>query len=392
MAGAGVWCRSFRGEDKGAVMELRNQLASVKRGDSNQLICECCQDLEQDDVRRIRRREFLATSATAIVGASTLGSILPAGRVWAVPKSADVGAASSPESLVKVLFDTLSPKQKESICFAWDFEDPERGLLRTRVANNWDVTDYYVNDNDFYTKDQQAIIRKIFEGIISPEWHERIDKQLEDDAGGYGEQNSIAIFGTPGSEKFEFVMTGRHMTIRCDGNSAEHVALGGPIFYGHAAEDFNEGPDHKGNVFWPQALAANKLYQMLDSKQQERALLRKGLPRESRVGFQGPEGDFHGIPVADLSSDQKEHLQQVMAMLIEPYRQGDRDEVTHCVKTQGGLDACHLAYYAQNDIGNDGVWDNWRLEGPSFVWHYRGAPHVHVWVNVADSQSVKLNA
>jgi hypothetical protein len=26
------------------------------------------------------------------------------------------------------------------------------------------------------------------------------------------------------------------------------------------------------------------------------------------------------------------------------------------------------------------------------VWHYRGAPHVHVWVNVADHPSVKLNA
>jgi hypothetical protein len=32
-----------------------------------------------------------------------------------------------------------------------------------------------------------------------------------------------------------------------------------------------------------------------------------------------------------------------------------------------------------------------RLEGP-FVWYFRGYPHVHVWVNVADDASVKLNA
>jgi hypothetical protein len=38
------------------------------------------------------------------------------------------------------------------------------------------------------------------------------------------------------------------------------------------------------------------------------------------------------------------------------------------------------------------VWDNWRIEGPSFVWYYRGCPHVHVWVNVADDAGVKLNA
>ena len=62
------------------------------------------------------------------------------------------------------------------------------------------------------------------------------------------------------------------------------------------------------------------------------------------------------------------------------------------MEAQGGLDECHLAFYKSDDIGEDGVWDIWRLEGPSFVWHFRGAPHVHVWVNVADDPSVKLNA
>jgi hypothetical protein len=38
------------------------------------------------------------------------------------------------------------------------------------------------------------------------------------------------------------------------------------------------------------------------------------------------------------------------------------------------------------------VWDNWRLEGPAFVWHFRGAPHVHVWVHIADESGVELNA
>jgi hypothetical protein len=298
---------------------------------SNKIVCPDCESLETP--RPIRRRDFLTTSAVTIVGASALGSVLPAGRVWAQAKAADAtaAAASTPESLVKVLYDMLSPKQKESICFGWDFKDEERGLLRTRVANNWDITDYYVSDDAFYNKDQQHVIRQIFEGIISPEWHKRIDKQLDDDSGGYGAQNSIAIFGTPGSDKFEFVMTGRHMTIRADGNSADHVAFGGPIFYGHAAQDFNEAPNHPGNVFWPQAKAANKLYEMLDSKQQEQALLRKGLPAEQNSGFRGKDGDFQGLAVSELSSDQKEHLQKVMAMLVEPYRQSDRDEVTQCI-------------------------------------------------------------
>ena len=191
------------------------------------------------------------------------------------PKPA-AATASSPESLVKVLYDTLSPKQREAICFAWDHQDPKRGLLRTRVANNWNITDYYIIDDDFYTKDQQDIIRGIFEGIINPEWHARIDKQLDDDCRRLRRAEQHRHLRQAGQRsKFEFVMTGRHMTIRCDGNSAEHVAFGGPIFYGHAADGFNEGPTHPGNVFWPQAQAANKLYQMLDGKQREQALVRQ---------------------------------------------------------------------------------------------------------------------
>lgn len=374
-------------------MESRNKRQAQKATNAPST-CDCCQDGAAHE-RRMKRREFLAAGAGVVLGASAIGSVLPTGRAWAQVKAASetAAAASTPESLVAVLYEMLSPKQKEQICFAWDYQDKERGLLRTRVANNWDVTDYFVADDAFYTKDQQAVIRKIFEGIIHPDWYERIDKQLEDDSDGYGTQNSIAIFGKPGSDKCEFVMTGRHMTIRCDGNSAEHVAFGGPIFYGHAADgNFNEGPTHPNNVFWPQAQAANSLYKMLDGKQQKQALLREGLPKEQSVGFRGKDGPFQGLAVSDMSNDQKEHLQEVVGMLVGHYRRSDQDEFSECLKKQGGLDACHLAYYSQNDIGKDGVWDIWRLEGPSFVWHYRGAPHVHVWVNMADDPSVKLNA
>jgi hypothetical protein len=335
----------------------------------------------------------LEQSGKTVLAAGTVlcGPTLGAWAEQAPAPSGLAGAKAQPESLVKLLYDSLSAPQREAVCFAWDHQDPERGLLRTRVANNWDITEYYIND-DFYTDDQRAIIRGIFEGIYNPDWHERIDRQLADDSGGFGDQNSIAIFGEPGSDQCEFVLTGRHMTVRCDGNTADHVAFGGPIFYGHAAEGFREGPHHRGNVFWPQAIEANKLYEALDGKQQKLALVRRGLPREQRVGFKGRKGSFQGMPLTELSADQKARVQEVLRKLVEPYRQSDQDEAMACLNSQGGIDACHLAFYQENDIGRDGVWDNWRLEGPAFVWHYRGAPHVHVWVNVADSPTVKLNA
>jgi hypothetical protein len=296
----------------------------------------------------------------------------------------------TPESAVKRLYGSLTDQQRQAVAFDWEHVDPSRGLLRTRVAANWRITKPPIK-SDFYTPEQQSLIREVFEGIIQPGWHERFDKQIADDDGGFGTRQTIAIFGTPGEGPFEFVLTGRHMTLRCDGDSAGHVAFGGPIFYGHAASGFTEKPDHPGNVFWPQAVAANELFDTLDGKQQKEALL-EGAPAESAVGFRGAGGQFPGIPVAGLSADQREHVQKVLQKLIEPYRQSDRDEVVACLKAQGGLDRCHLAFYKQGDLGGDGVWDIWRLEGPSFVWHFRGSPHVHVWVNVADDPTVELNA
>ncbi len=337
-----------------------------------------CRDCEPQS--EFSRRQFMksAGAAALAVGAAPL-----------LARGADIPAGSTPETVSKLLYESMSPKQKEIVCFEWDHMDPKRGLLRTRIANNWQITEPTIAE-DFYTKDQQAMIRHIFESIIQPDWHERIYKQLEDDAGGYGNDQSLAMFGKPG-EKFEFVMTGRHMTLRCDGNSSEHVAFGGPIFYGHAAQGFDEKPNHPGNVFWPQALAANKVYEMLDGKQREQALMSQ-LPREQAAGFQGPEGKFPGIPVSELASDQQSLVQEVLQKLIEPYRQVDREEALKCLKAQGGLEKCSLAFYSDGDIGGDKVWDCWRLEGPSFVWYFRGTPHVHVWVNVADDPSVKLNS
>ncbi len=337
----------------------------------------------------LNRRDFVKTvGATA---ALAVASHVPARLL------ADDSPPAS-ESLVKKLYDSLTPKQKEEVCFDWNYSD-DRGLLRTHVSNNWNVTDVSQLNvgGKFFTGDQQDLIREIFLSLYNSDWRQRILKQLQDDAGGYGKSQTIALFGTPGTGKFEFLMTGRHLTIRCDGDSAEHVAFGGPIFYGHAASGFDEKPGHPGNVFWPQAQKANALFKMLDGRQREQALVAVA-PHESAVAFQGAAGRLAGLPISELSADQKEHAQGVLKALLEPYRQADQREALRALDAQGGLDHCRLAFYRADsggkslDLGDDGEWDVWRLEGPSFVWHFRGVPHVHVWVNVADDPAVKLNA
>lgn len=345
-------------------------------------LCPDCKPFEAE-ADGVNRRQFVQS-----VGAAAAIAAMPSISSGGQKKTPEAG---SPEALVSQLYGTLTTQQKDEICFPWDHKD-DRGLLRTRVENNWSITDRRTQNvgGSFYTKDQQEIIESIFFGLYNSEWHDRLRKQLKDDAGGYGKAQTIAIFGEPGSEKFEFVMTGRHLTIRCDGNSAEHVAFGGPIFYGHAAQAFNETADHPGNVYWHQALKANALYQMLDGKQRKQALLPKE-PHEADVAFRG-DGKIPGLAGGDLSSDQRTHLKETLNLLLEPYRQADREESLRCLEKHGGLDACSLSFYQSGDIGQDGVWDVWRLEGPAFVWHWRGSPHVHVWVNIADDPGVMLNA
>jgi len=340
--------------------------------------CPDCCDPARSGVTRRQFVQAVGVSAAALSVAN-------------VPRRAHADEkAPASENLVKKLYQSFTPEQKEDICFPWDYTD-DRGLLRMHVANNWQITDKKVA-TDFFTKDQQDLIEAIYFGLYNADWHDRIRKQLLDDAGGYGKEQSIAVFGEPGTGKFQFVMTGRHLTIRCDGDSAEHVALGGPIFYGHAAnKQFNEPASHPDNVFWHQALKANALYQMLDGKQRKVALVPKA-PQESQVNFREAAGELPGLPASELTKDQRDHLQQVLDTLIEPYRAVDQKEISRCLAAQGGLEKCRIAFYQSGDLGNDEVWDIWRLEGPAFVWHFRGTPHVHVWANVADDPSVKITA
>jgi hypothetical protein len=299
-------------------------------------------------------------------------------------------AAPTAETLAGRLHASLSPDQRSKVCVPWDYVHPKFGLLRTRVGNNWNATAPAVK-GDFFSKEQQQLVREIFEQLIDPDWHARFDKQLEDDTGGFGHDQSVALIGEPESGKFQFLLTGRHMTLRCDGDSAEHVAFGGPIFYGHDTGGGTEDKDHTGNVFWPQAVAANGVYSMLDGRQRKLAMVAK-TPPENAIAFRGGGQSPPGISVSDLSVDQRAELERVLGVLLEPYRTVDRNEVRGCLTAQGGLDRCRLAFYQDDDLGDDGVWDNWRLEGPAFVWHFRGSPHVHVWVNIADSPSVPTNA
>jgi hypothetical protein len=334
---------------------------------------------EKHDERLIGRRTFLKTGACSL-GTAAVTSIPLLNPCADADNAADKQAS---ETLVASLFASLNENQRQQICFP--FNHP----LRSEVQNNWFITKARVGED--FTADQQAMIREIFKGIHSEEYADQIFEQVAWDSDEEGlEDTSIALFGKPGEGKFEFVLTGRHVTRRCDGNSVEGAAFGGPIFYGHQAGNKDiEPPHHPGNAYWYQAKRANEIFQMLDGKQRSLALLGESRKEEGTqtVRLTGKTSQLPGIPMTELLADQQGLVRKVLGDVLAPFRKQDADEALKLVE-DAGFDHLHMAFYKNEDLGNDGIWDVWQIEGPSSLIFFRGAPHVHAYIHIRDGSDV----
>ena len=307
----------------------------------------------------VNRRKTVKVVATAAFAGGTF-------NIW---------AQSKPETLVKSFYDSLSTTQKKVMLFDWEH------LKKGYVDNNWNIVDeddYSIGK--FYSSQQQKLIHSIFKSSLSEQGFKRYSKQIQDDSDGFA-NFTCGLFGAPGKE-FEFVLTGRHLTLRADGNLTDKAAFGGPIFYGHATR-FTEKADHKGNVWWHQAVLANAVYSSLDRGQKKKALLEKA-PADNRkvINLKGKSGKFAGLAIKNMNESQKKLVQRTIDSLFISFKKPDVDEALKFIKEYGGMDALYISFYEQRDLGDDKIWDRWMIEGPGFVWYFRGSPHVHSWVNI----------
>ncbi len=276
-------------------------------------------------------------------------------------------AKSAAETAAAKLFTSLTDEQRKLVAFP--FNDP----LRVKINPNWQISKLQAGD---FNKDQQQLITEIVKGVTSPEGYEKFTKQMNDDDGGL-ENYAVALFGDPQSGQFEFELTGRHLTLRADGNCVPGAAFGGPLVYGHSKA--GNSPE---NLFSYQTDRANAVFAALDGKQREKALIEMA-PKESEVQIQQPGSAMPGIAGAELSGDQQALVSAAIKNILMPYRQEDVDEAMKVIEAGGGIEKLHFAFYKSGDLNDDQKWDIWRLEGPTMVCHFRGAPHVHAYINVA---------
>ena len=245
----------------------------------------------------VNRRDFLAVAGAAAVAASW-GTT----SAWAAPTK-----ESAAEVAVKEWFATLTDEQKK-ICHL-----PLDDARRTKISANWDITKANIGS---FTAPQQELLHKILKGITSEDGYGRFLKQMKADYGAV-EKYSVALFGSPDDKQWSFALTGRHLTLRADGNTTENVAFGGPIVYGHGAP----GNSDK-NLFWYQTQRANEVYKALDEKQRGVALLSRS-PKESAVELRDAGAEIPGLNCGEMSSDQQALVKAALADLLLPYRKED---------------------------------------------------------------------
>ncbi len=310
--------------------------------------------------QNVDRRQFLSRVG-AIAGAGALGLAAP-GIVKAGLPTRHTGEA------VKELHASLSDSQKKVLCL------PLNHKKRSQISPNWNITEPTLGE-DFYSKAQRELASRVLKSLCSEDGYKRFLKQMDDDSGGIDDY-SMAFFGEPGSDGFQWEFTGRHVTLRADGDRNDRLAFGGPIVYGHGEE--GKASD---NLFFYQTKQVNKVFGALEGKQRQQAMIAKA-PREADVRIQGDKGRFRGIQVGQLSADQKALVTDSLRVLMAPFRAEDIQEAMWVLLENGGIDKLHMAFSSEGDLQNDKTWDVWRIEGPSFVWNFRGAPHVHAYLNI----------
>ena len=332
---------------------------------------ECEFGLESQAI--VGRREFLkvvgATAATAAVAGLTP---LQQARAARAAKQAEA------EAMVFELYKSMDADQKKLLVLPWDFKRSGQPIAARLMTANGAVGKSVIGLE--YKPKQIELLDRIFRSISNgQEGYRQLSRNDKFDNSGDFQSIGALIYGEPAEgKKFSLVFTGHHLTVRCDGNSEEKTAFGGPLYYGHSPSGYA-----KTNVFHAQTNAATEVFASLNEKQ-KKAAVKPGKWRDEHGTIKAPgkDAEYPGLAYAEMSNDQKELVQKVMKELVSPYRKEDGDEVMEIIKANGGMEKICLAFYEEGNRSAKEPWTYYRLEGPGFVWSFRALPHIHTFVSI----------
>ncbi|MEM0968523.1 MAG: DUF3500 domain-containing protein [Verrucomicrobiota bacterium] len=318
--------------------------------------------------KEISRRRFFHLAAGTALSSSVAAATAPP----SAPRTGD--------ALPLQLYRSLSEAQRDSLCLPLQHES------RYQIANWWYIHQEH-RINRGFSPDQLDLIQQIFDSYHHPDFREAVNRQVTLDQ--YNNPKyapSVGFFGAPEDKDFEFLFTGHHVTRRGNAHTDTGIGFGNaPIFYGHHAPgQFHETADHPGNPYWYQGLIFNEFVQTLDGEQQKKALA-AGRPRSEKPDrvIAPRAGNWPGLACRDLSPDQQESLLETMGKTLVMFRPGDVSATLTEIRDRNLIEDLYVSYYGgKHDIGNDGVWDTWQIEGPNLIWYFRGEPHIHAYFHL----------
>src|SRR5262249_47847855 len=157
----------------------------------------------------------------------------------------------------------------------------------------------------------------------------RLSRNGKFDNTGSFESAGCLIFGEPApGKKFSLVFVSHHLTVRCDGNSEEQTAFGGPLYYGHSPSGYANT-----NVFNYQTKVVTEVFASL-SEEQKKLAVKSGTWKDEHgtMKVPGKDAQVPGLSIHEMTKDQKGLIEKVMRELVSPYRKEDGDEVMEIIK------------------------------------------------------------
>ncbi|HTE42516.1 MAG TPA: DUF3500 domain-containing protein [Steroidobacteraceae bacterium] len=198
----------------------------------------------------------------------------------------------------------------------------------------------------------------------------------------------LLICGDPQKPPYQVILSGAHVNLRLGGENREGVAFGGPQVYGDQRGNDSQGLP--GNLYRYQFEMAHRLFQTLSAAERRVAVLPTA-PIQTQIELQGRDGVFAGVGVETLPVASKVLVRELLGGILSTYREADAEYAWRCLDRNGGIDALHLSYYRDGEVDGSGQYQIFRLEGPAAVFYFRGAPHVHAFVNVAMNGDAPLS-
>ena len=139
--------------------------------------------------------------------------------------------------------------------------------------------------------------------------------------------------------------------------------------------------DLRGNVYEYQLAGARRLFEALTPGERERATLPHE-PVQTQIELRGSSAVPPGVRLGEASPSARRLADELVAAILETYPARDVEYARACLEANGGVDALALSRYEEGEEGPTGPCQIFRLEGPAAVFHFRGHPHVHAFLNV----------